>query len=158
MCVSASNYDFARRSALPQPLTRISKLVRLSLRAAPVSQAKNFGRCLRNAPLKARKIHSQMLVYITQTLTKSICESEVFTEEAPTVLDENFGGATGESVPQALDCEMETLSSNISQSLRLRGLVKGSEAFEERSAGDSLLIIQFHKSQIILVLFYLKFY
>ena len=40
-----------------------------------------------------------MLIYITETLTKSICEGEVFTEEAPTVLDENFGGATGESVP-----------------------------------------------------------
>ena len=40
-----------------------------------------------------------MLTYITETLTKSICESEVFTEESPTVLDENFGGATGESVP-----------------------------------------------------------
>ena len=61
---------------------------------------------------------------------------------------------------------METLSSNISQSLRLRGLVKGSEAFEERIAGDSLLIIQFHKSQFInlallllgkMVLWYNKF-
>ena len=40
-----------------------------------------------------------MLIYITETLTKSICESEVFTEESSTVLDENFGGATGESVP-----------------------------------------------------------
>ena len=40
-----------------------------------------------------------MLIYITETLTKSICESKVFTEESPIVLDENFGGATGESVP-----------------------------------------------------------
>ena len=99
MCVSASNYDYARRSALPQPLTRSSNLLRQSLRAAPVSQTKNFGRCLRNAPLKTRKIHSSMLIYITETLTKSICESEIFTEESSTVLDENFGGATGESVP-----------------------------------------------------------
>ena len=53
---SASNYDSTRRSALPQPLTRSSNLVRQSLRAAPVSQAKNFGRCLRNAPLTARRI------------------------------------------------------------------------------------------------------
>ena len=32
-------------------------------------------------------------------LKKYICECELFTEEAPTVLDENLGGATGESVP-----------------------------------------------------------
>ena len=140
MYAKASSYDFSRRSALPQPLTRISKLVRQSLRAAPVSQVKNFGRCLRNAPLKARKIHSQMLIYITETPAKSYFQSKFYAEEAPTVLDENFSGATGESVPQALDCEIETLSSNISQSLRLRGLVKGSGAFEERIAGDDSVL------------------
>ena len=58
MYAKASSYDYARRSALPQPLTRSSNLLRQSLKAAPVSQTKNFGRCLRNAPLKTRKIHS----------------------------------------------------------------------------------------------------
>ena len=130
MCVSASNYDFARRSALPQPLTRISKLVRQSLRAAPVSQAKNFGRCLRNAPLKTRKIHSQMLIYITQTPTKYICESELFAEKSPTVLYGNFGEATGESVPQTLDFEIGNAFVDYLKVLLIRGLVERSGALK----------------------------
>ena len=40
-----------------------------------------------------------MLIHITQTPTKSYFQSEFYAEEAPTVLDENFGGATRESVP-----------------------------------------------------------